>query len=150
MGAIDKFLNNLNLGNSSSAEDEYYDDYDDEVVEEQPKKFSKLSNDDNTKRFSKVSNIGRKKNGASYEINVVKPTSMEDSKQIVDSLLNNMAVLLNLTLVDVDLARRVLDFSLGSIYTIDGSYQKITDTIFVFVPNGVDISGSVNDDGSDN
>ena len=154
MGAIDKFLNNLNLGSGNSDSDDYYDDYDDEEEVEQPRKFSKSKSEEEKSagKFTKVTSIGNKKKSASnvsYEINVVKPTTMEDSKLITNSLLDNMAVLLNLTNVDIDLARRVLDFAMGTTYALNGTLQKITDSIFVIVPDGVDISGALSSEEED-
>ena len=153
MGAVDKFLNKLNIGNPST-DDEYYDDYEDDDYEEQPiKKIAKAKDsEDSIKRFSKVTSIGNKKKPSGnekYEINVVKPESIDNSREITDGLLAGKAVLLNLTMVDFEIARRVLDFAMGSIYALDGAYQKITDTIFLFVPNGIDISGAFNGENSE-
>ena len=67
---------------------------------------------------------------------------MEDAKEITDTLLASKAVILNLNNIDIDLARRVLDFAMGTTYAINGTLQKITDSIFVIVPDGVDISGA--------
>lgn len=67
---------------------------------------------------------------------------MEDAREVADTLLANKAVILNLNNIDVDLARRVLDFAVGSAYALNGTLQKITDSIYVIVPDGVDISGA--------
>ncbi len=142
MGAVDKFLNKLSLGNPS--EEDYYDYDTDEEYEDKSRKVKSKDSDENLKKFNKVSSIGNKKKISSdrYEIIVVKPETVDNEKEIADGLLSGKAVLLNLTLVEFDIARRVLDFAMGSIYTLDGAYQKITDTIFLFVPNGIDISGA--------
>lgn len=145
MGTINNILNNLNLGGVGNAEDDYYDDDYDEVdeLEDKPKKAGKFNKAD--KKFSKVTTIGKKKvANASYEINVIKPKEYGDSKEIADCLIDGMAVLLNLsTMDDAETARRVLDFAMGATYALDGTIEKITDTIFVIVPNGVDISGAL-------
>ena len=70
---------------------------------------------------------------------------MEDAKEITDTLLDNKTVVLNLEGLDIDIARRILDFAMGSVYAINGTIQKISDTIFIIVPSTVDISGAFQD-----
>lgn len=148
MGAIDKFLNAMKL-NTEVDEDEYYDDYDDVEEVEEPKAFRKISRANDVeeergqKKYSKVTPISKKKSSVGgMEIFCIKPTTMEDAKEITDTLLASKAVILNLNNIDIDLARRVLDFAMGTTYAINGTLQKITDSIFVIVPDGVDISGA--------
>ncbi len=146
MGAIDKFLTNLNLGGGDSADD-YYDDYDEDTVE-QPRKFAKNNRDsDENKavRFSKAVAIGGKKKAvpASYEIHLCKPSNMDEARDITDALLQNMAVLLNLTRLNSEMGQRVLDFAMGTTYALSGTIKEITDNIYVIVPYGVDINGAL-------
>lgn len=149
MGAIDKFLTNLNLGGSSDSADDFYDDYDDETVE-QPRKFVKNRDNDEGKaaRFTKVASIGGKKKPAtaSYEIHLCKPSNMDEARDITDALLANMAVLLNLTRLNSEMGQRVLDFAMGTTYALAGTIKEITDNIYVIVPYGVDINGALDND----
>lgn len=147
MGAIDKFLNVIKMG---EPEDEYYDDYLDDEEEVQPKatrKSTKNTDTEETKKgLPKVTAINRKKtNYSGMEVYGIKPTSMEDAKEITDTLLENKTVVLNLEGLDVDIARRILDFAMGSVYAIDGTLQRISDTIFIIAPSSVDISGAFQD-----
>ena len=148
MGAIDKFLNVIKM---NEPEDEYYDDdYLDDEEMEAPAKSSRKSNknidEDNKKGLPKVTAINRKKtNYSGMEVYGIKPTSMEDAKEITDTLLDNKTVVLNLEGLDIDIARRILDFAMGSVYAINGTIQKISDTIFIIVPSTVDISGVFQD-----
>jgi len=146
MGAMDKFLNSLNLGGNVDSADEYYDDYDDDSFDS---KKSKKDNNDKASKVSKVTSIGSNKKkmvNSNYEINVIKPTTMEDSKEITNSLLQGKAVLLNLTYASPDLARDVLNFAFGSAYALNGQAKPIINTIYVIVPEGVDISGIIAED----
>jgi len=148
MGAIDKFLTNLNFGGGDSADD-YYDDYEDESVD-QPRKSVKNRDSDEGKaaRFSKVTSIGGKKKAptASYEIHLCKPSNMDEARDITDALLANMAVLLNLTRLNSEMGQRVLDFAMGTTYALAGTIKEITDNIYVIVPYGVDINGALDSD----
>ncbi len=77
----------------------------------------------------------------SMEVSVIKPTSMEDAREITDTLLDDCTVILNLEGLDVDLAQRIIDFTCGSCYSLDGSIQMISSYIFILTPANVDITG---------
>ena len=46
------------------------------------------------------------------EVCVIKPRSMEDTREITDTLLANCTVVLNMEGLDVDIAQRIIDFHL--------------------------------------
>ncbi|HJA31548.1 MAG TPA: cell division protein SepF, partial [Candidatus Eisenbergiella pullicola] len=75
------------------------------------------------------------------EVCVIKPTSIEDEREITDTLLANRTVVLNMEGLDLDIAQRILDFASGSCYAISGRLQKISHFIFIITPASVDISG---------
>ncbi len=79
------------------------------------------------------------------EVCVIKPTNMEDTREIADTLLSNCTVVLNLEGIDIDLAQRVIDFTSGTCYSINGSLQKVSSYIFILTPANVDISGDITD-----
>ena len=65
-----------------------------------------------------------KKSVAGMEVCVIKPRSMEDTREITDTLLASCTVVLNMEGLDVDIAQRIIDFASGSCYAIDGNLQK--------------------------
>lgn len=75
------------------------------------------------------------------EVCVIKPSSMEDTRDIADTLIDRCTVVLNLEGIDVDIAQRIIDFSSGACYSIGGSLQKISSYIFILTPANVEISG---------
>lgn len=79
----------------------------------------------------------------SMEVCVIKPVKMEDSREIVDTLLSGKAVVLNLEGIDVDLAQRISDFTSGACYAVDGNLKKITNYIFIATPTSIAISGDL-------
>ena len=135
---------------SSKYEDDDEDDFDDEPVSkkapaqaaEQPKPAAKPVR--SYPVSSKVTPIKRK-NGLPMEVCVIKPTNMEDTREIADTLLANCTVVLNLEGIDIDLAQRVIDFTSGTCYSINGSLQKVSSYIFILTPASVDISGDITD-----
>lgn len=150
MGVMDKFLNYMKLNED---DDDFYDDdyYDEEPVEEKSKKLP-LSKDNNQdpeeeksvpkKTTPKVTPMRQtKKTGNGMEVCVIKPTSIEDAREITETLLANRTVVLNLEGLDVDIAQRIIDFTSGSCFAISGNLQKISHYIFIITPAIVDISG---------
>ena len=88
----------------------------------------------------------RKSNqGPNMEVCVIKPTSVEDAREITETLLANRTVVLNLEGLDVDIAQRIIDFTSGSCFAISGNLQKISHYIFIITPASVDISGDFQD-----
>ena len=72
---------------------------------------------------------------------VIRPHSMEDAREITDSLLTECSVILNLEGLELDLAQRIIDFTSGSCYALDGNLQKVSTYIFVITPSTVDLTG---------
>ena len=96
---------------------------------------------------SKITPMRSSKRGASQapnmEVCVIKPSSMEDTREIADTLVDNSTVILNLEGIDVELAQRIIDFTSGACYSLGGSLQKVSSYIFVLGPYNVDITGDL-------
>ena len=99
----------------------------------------------NTAASSKVSPIRSHKVNNDVSVCVVKPKSMEDAREITETLLANCTVVLNMEGLDLDLAQRIIDFTSGSCYAISGNLQKISNYIFIITPAAVDVSGDFQD-----
>ncbi len=93
------------------------------------------------KTSSKITPLSGRTSMANMEVCVIKPNSMEDTREIADTLLDDCTVLLNLEGIDVEVAQRVIDFSSGTCYALGGSLQKVSSYIFVLTPANVEISG---------
>ncbi|MDO4623288.1 MAG: cell division protein SepF [Eubacteriales bacterium] len=96
----------------------------------------------------KITPMNRKGNFVSsggMEVCVIKPTKVEDYREIADTLLSGCMVVLNLEGIDVELAQRIIDFSSGSCYAIEGGLQKVSSYIFLLSPSTVEISGDIQD-----
>lgn len=85
----------------------------------------------------------KRNNSGNMEVCVIKPTSMENTREIADTLLDNSTVILNLEGIDVELAQRIIDFTSGACYSLGGTLQKISSYIFVLGPYNVDITGDL-------
>ena len=85
------------------------------------------------------------KHGGNMEVCVVKPTSVDDSREITETLLAGRTVILNLEGMDLEIAQRIIDFISGAAFAISGNLQKISSYIFLVTPTNVDISGDLQD-----
>lgn len=169
MGVMDKFLTYMKLNGEDEDDgyydDDYLDDEDDMEPEQAPRRVSspKVRHmEDYTderaeapvKRQSLASNITSIKQpvsrrvtsgGNNMEVCVIKPTSVDDGRDITQMLLSNRTVVLNLEGLDMDLAQRITDFVCGSCCAISGKLQKISNYILIITPASVEISGDYQD-----
>ena len=157
MGLMDKFLNVMHLNDEDDddydfANDEYLDDEEVEKPSAKPaakptKKAEPKPEKVKETRESKITPIGKpQKKGASnvsMEVCVIKPTTIEEEYEITDTLLNGRTVIINMEGLNIEIAQRIIDFISGSVYAMNGNLQKISNYIFLATPNGVDISGDI-------
>lgn len=107
------------------------------------KEVKPIKHQSRTTASSKVTPMRRKSGGNTMEVCVIKPTSMEDTRDIADTLIAHCTVVLNLEGIDVEVAQRIIDFSSGSCYSIGGGLQKISSYIFILTPDNVEVSGDI-------
>lgn len=147
MGLMDSFISAMKIseGNDDDSlydDDEYYDDED--IVEEKAVTNNKVEmNEPKKQQISRLSPVRQQKKviGSGMEVCVIKPNTVEDAREITETLLANRTVVLNMEGLDVDVAQRIIDFTSGSCYAISGNLQKISHYIFIITPASVDISG---------
>lgn len=88
--------------------------------------------------------------GASLELKIFKPQTMQQLLPAVDHLRAGKTVLLNLEGIEPELYRRMIDFISGSAYAMRLAIKKATDNSYCIAPNDVDVSGeafeNTNDD----
>lgn len=170
MGVLDKFLSIMRLDDDDDYDDDFFDDDYEDDYEEKPKKSvfhrdrgredsydseeedynyelsskSKSSSRSNNK-VTPMRQPARRNNGISMEVCVIKPNSVEDAREITETLLSGRTVILNLEGMDLEVAQRIIDFTSGATYAISGNLQKISNYIFLVTPTNVDISGDLQD-----
>ena len=150
MSFVSNLMNSMHI-NSDVEDDDYYDE--DEVYEEKPKRSFLNHKSDNEyddddveesrpRLFSRAKTTPVRRN---MEVSMVKPTSVEDSRTIVDHLLAGKAVVLNMEGLHTEIAQRIIDFTSGATYSMDGKLQKISNYIFIVTPSAIDLSGDFQD-----
>ena len=78
---------------------------------------------------------------STMEVCMFKPTIMDDSREICNILCSGRTVVLNLEGLNYGLQQRIMDFSCGAVYAIDGKLQQISKSIFILTPKSVELSG---------
>ncbi len=147
MSFMDSLLGGLKLTDEDGYDDgDYLDNEDD--LNEQPGprqnagKGDAQSDEQPSRKPLNRPGAGRSKRlGNGMEVCVIKPTNVEESREIADTLLSNRTVVLNMEGLDGDIAQRIIDFASGATYAINGNLQKISHYIFIITPPSVDISG---------
>ena len=152
MSLLGKLMDTMRLS-SEDDEDDYY--LDDDFEDEAPKKglFSKRNNtepEDEPEGQEKPKFLGRSNPKVvpmrrSMEVTMSKPTSMDDSRDICDYLLSGKAVVLNMEGIHMETAQRIIDFTSGATYSMNGNLQKISNYIFIATPDSVELSGDFQD-----
>jgi len=88
-------------------------------------------------------------NTSSLKLIVIEPKSFDECSKLVDNLKSRKPVIINLEKMDTDVARKIFDFLSGATYALNGNVQKIANNIFVFAPENVGISSSIDHKGID-
>ncbi len=74
------------------------------------------------------------------QVHLVVPKIFNDAQQVADKLKADVPVIINLQSAEADLAKRLIDFSSGLTYALDGSMQRVADKVFLLTPNSVSVS----------
>lgn len=140
------------------------EDEDDDEEDDEPKRRSKssqvkTSSNQKTSRqtqtaevmpnttSSKVSPIRPRKkssSGESSQIIVLKPQSLDDAYRITEALWSNSTVILNLEEALPEEAQRIVDFSSGTCYALNGRIERISPNngkMLIITPETVRLNG---------
>lgn len=161
---IDKFLDSMKLNDDDDYdyEDDYmFDGEEDEMEEEQPKKSffrrEKKAVEEElemterkptpVRTSSRANNVVpmRAATRGGMEVCMVKPSSLGDAREICDTLLSGRAVVINMEGIPTETAQKIIDFTSGACYSMDGNMQKISNYIFIATPQSVELSGDFED-----
>ncbi len=116
-------------------EDVYDYDYEDEE-EQQPVEEKKGL----LRRSSKVVAMPQSQ---SIKMVISQPTGFEQSEEICGFLKEKKSVIVNLEYVNKDVARRIIDFISGGVYSLDAHIQKVSNSIFLIAPVNYEITNEM-------
>ena len=154
MGVLDKFLDIMKLSDEDYEDVDFFAE-DDEVEEASKKSFCGKRNkddfDDHADIFkeketrSNITPMRQPPRSPAMEVCVIKPSAVDEAREITETLLSGRTVILNLEGLDLEVAQRIIDFTSGATFAISGNLQKISNYIFLVTPTNVDISGDLTD-----
>ena len=164
MNVLDKMLNVLKLNDEYEEEELLENEEEEEQVEDSDvkakKSFFKKAEPENVSveegsdlKTKLTASTGgkvtpmRQPNGrkTNMEVCVIKPTAINDMREITEALVSGRTVILNLEGLDIEFAQRIIDFTSGSVLAINGNLQKISNFIILVTPTNVEISGDLQD-----
>ena len=151
-----KFFEKFSKKKNDEEEDFLDDEQEDETVKapvakssaktaaaKAPARQERISRQAPSSKITPMRTSKRSSQAANMEVCVIKPTTMEEAREIADTLVDNSTVILNLEGIDVELAQRIIDFTSGACYSLGGSLQQVSSYIFVLGPYNVDITGDL-------
>lgn len=74
------------------------------------------------------------------EVMIIEPKSFDDALDVVQSLRERRAVIMNMKELEPEQAQRLLDFVSGATHALDGHQKQIGEGIFLFSPSNVVIN----------
>ncbi|MDQ6605228.1 MAG: cell division protein SepF [Actinomycetota bacterium] len=83
---------------------------------------------------------GNGRGGGDVRVHFVAPKSFNDVQDVADKFKDAIPVIINLQGTDTDLSKRLIDFSSGLTYALDGGMQRIADKVFLLTPQNVEVS----------
>jgi cell division inhibitor SepF len=69
----------------------------------------------------------------------VSPRSFNDAQQVADRFKADQPIIVNLQAVDRELSRRLIDFTSGLCYALDGNMEKVADNVYLLSPSNVQV-----------
>ena len=162
MKFAEKFLNMMKLNDADDetepfdeeynevTEEEGYDEEEMEDEEEEPHKpilslrrkkkdLTESQEDDEDSQSRVIPFHGKEEEGES--VKVIRPQTFNEAQIVADFLKEGKTIVVNLEGIEIGQAQRIIDFSSGSCYAIDGNLQKVSNFIFIITPSGVEVSG---------
>jgi cell division inhibitor SepF len=89
---------------------------------------------------SRVPRIEAVPNPSNVRVHLVLPRSFNDAQQIADRFKQGIPVILNLQNADTELSKRLIDFTSGLTYALNGGMQRVADKVFLLTPRNVEVS----------
>ena len=83
---------------------------------------------------------GNGRSGGDVRVHLVVPKNFNEVQDVADKFKDAIPVILNLQSTDHDLSKRLIDFSSGLTYALDGGMQRIADKVFLLTPRNVEVS----------
>lgn len=127
---------------------DFDDQFDDEVDAPEPAARPAVSRQPAVVRPSPVSNIDerrrpeRRNSTASdlARIETVTPRTYNDARTVGEHYRSGVPVIMNLSEIDDDDAKRLVDFAAGLVFAVHGSINRVTAKVFLLSPENITVT----------
>jgi len=72
---------------------------------------------------------------------VLRISVFADAREVAETLMAGIPVLLDLTAAETDVAKRVLDFSTGVVFGLASGMHRVDRNVFLLTPAGTEVTG---------
>ncbi|MBT3162733.1 cell division protein SepF [Streptomyces sp. Vc74B-19] len=72
---------------------------------------------------------------------VLRVNVFADAREVAETLMSGIPVLLDLTGAESDVAKRVLDFSTGVVFGLASGMHRVDRNVFLLTPAGMEVTG---------
>ncbi|MCX7883439.1 MAG: cell division protein SepF [Caloramator sp.] len=121
------------IGLTDYEEDDVLNEDTEDEVEEVPQVINSRKN--------KIVSI--KNNNILPKIALKKPVEFQDIMEIIDDVKSKRTVVINMLEVDSKRAQRMIDYIVGACYALNGSFEEIAKSIYIFAPENVEVSNEL-------
>ncbi len=134
-----KTLGYFGLAEEEPYEDEYDDLDDDRLYTREASTVRRITRSPDLSRAERASAL-RSVQAPAVRVNIVEPKGFNDAQQIADKFKAKQPVIINLQQIEHDLSKRLIDFSSGLTYGLNGGMQRIAEKVFLLTPSNVEVS----------
>ena len=134
---------------------DYDDDFDEEIstpvpVKREPERRpavvrpTTVSSIDDHRRGERSTEYGRgprsEPSSDLYRIETVTPRTYNDARTVGEHYRSGVPVIMNLSEIDDDDAKRLVDFAAGLVFAVHGSINRVTAKVFLLSPANVEVT----------
>jgi len=126
-------------------DDEMYEDDDyqaDNEKEEQPKKIFPTGHAKGSSHKG-PSSLGL---GTGPNVLVLNPQNFDEAPFIVKKIKEDRTIVVNLKGTEYEEGRKIFDFLSGAVFALEGTINRIAQSVYILAPNEVSVSTEINKD----
>lgn len=80
-----------------------------------------------------------------HKLVILRVQFFADAREVAEHLIGGVPVLLDLTGADIDVAKRILDFSSGVVFGLGSGMHRVDTNVFLLVPEGTEVAATYPD-----
>ena len=84
------------------------------------------------------------------DVLVLDPVKFEEAPGIVDRLKQDRTIVVNLKSIDFDEGRKIFDFLSGAVYALEGSLNRIDESVFILAPKLISVGTNLPNNNNSN